>query len=220
MHYVSLIIEFLRGRPAVVFWTVALTQAALWTLMPALFYSAPPGDVPLAARHRPRIRARQLSRAAAGVLARRDRLPPRRRVRALRAGASLHRRHLLGGVHARPPHRRHPPCGARRAADGRHRRLHGAEPGFRPGDPGGAAVGAGAAALLARGRRRRARLLVPARARSRPAAARKLCRADPARAVARVHACEPRAGARRCSIRSRGSRCCRSSSWCSRIWRG
>jgi len=47
MHYVSLIIEFLRGRPKVVFWTVALTQAALWTLMPALFYSAPPGEVPL-----------------------------------------------------------------------------------------------------------------------------------------------------------------------------
>ena len=33
--------------PGVVFWTVALTQAALWTLVPALFYSAPPGDVPL-----------------------------------------------------------------------------------------------------------------------------------------------------------------------------
>ncbi len=47
MHYVSLIIEFLRGRPAVVFWTVALSQAVLWTLMPALFYSAPPGGVPL-----------------------------------------------------------------------------------------------------------------------------------------------------------------------------
>lgn len=47
MHYVSLIIEFLRGRSRVAFWTVALTQAALWTLMPALFYSAPPGDVPL-----------------------------------------------------------------------------------------------------------------------------------------------------------------------------
>ena len=47
MHYVSLIIEFLRGRPSVVFWTVALTQAALWTMMPALFYSAPPGEVPL-----------------------------------------------------------------------------------------------------------------------------------------------------------------------------
>lgn len=47
MHYVSLLIEFLRGRPAVVFWTVALTQGALWTLIPALFYSAPPGEVPL-----------------------------------------------------------------------------------------------------------------------------------------------------------------------------
>jgi hypothetical protein len=47
MHYVSLIIEFLRGRPVAVFWTVALTQATLWTLMPALFYSAPPGEVPL-----------------------------------------------------------------------------------------------------------------------------------------------------------------------------
>jgi len=47
MHYVSLIIEFLRGRPAVVFWTAALTQAALWTVIPALFYSAPPGEVPL-----------------------------------------------------------------------------------------------------------------------------------------------------------------------------
>jgi dolichyl-phosphate-mannose-protein mannosyltransferase len=46
MHYVSLIIEFLRGRPAVVFWTAALTQAFLWTVVPALFYSAPPGDVP------------------------------------------------------------------------------------------------------------------------------------------------------------------------------
>ncbi len=47
MHYVSLIIEFLRGRPAVVFWTVALSQATLWTLIPSLFYSAPPGEVPL-----------------------------------------------------------------------------------------------------------------------------------------------------------------------------
>jgi Dolichyl-phosphate-mannose-protein mannosyltransferase len=47
MHYVSLLVEFLRGRPAVVFWTAALTQAALWTLIPAIFYSAPPGEVPL-----------------------------------------------------------------------------------------------------------------------------------------------------------------------------
>jgi 4-amino-4-deoxy-L-arabinose transferase-like glycosyltransferase len=47
MHYVSLLIEFLRGRPAVVFWTVTLSQAVLWTAVPALFYGAPPGDVPL-----------------------------------------------------------------------------------------------------------------------------------------------------------------------------
>ena len=47
MHYVSLIIEFLRGRPRVVFWALALTQAALWTAVPALFYGAPPGEVPM-----------------------------------------------------------------------------------------------------------------------------------------------------------------------------
>src|SRR5512141_3468232 len=47
MHYVSLLIEFLRGRQAVVFWTAALTQAILWTVIPALFDSAPPGEVPL-----------------------------------------------------------------------------------------------------------------------------------------------------------------------------
>lgn len=47
MHYVSLLIEFLRGRPVFVFWTVALMQAVLWTLVPALFYGAPPADVPL-----------------------------------------------------------------------------------------------------------------------------------------------------------------------------
>jgi hypothetical protein len=42
MHYVSLIVEFLRGKPAVVFWTAALGQAALWFVTPSLFYSAPP----------------------------------------------------------------------------------------------------------------------------------------------------------------------------------
>ena len=47
MHYVSLIVEFLRGRPALVFWTAALAQAALWSIVPALVYSAPPGGVPL-----------------------------------------------------------------------------------------------------------------------------------------------------------------------------
>ncbi len=46
MNYVSLIVEFLRGRPRFVFWCVALTQAALWIVVPSLTYSAPPGDVP------------------------------------------------------------------------------------------------------------------------------------------------------------------------------
>ena len=47
MHYVSLIVEFLRGRPALVFWVAALSQAALWVLFPWMFFSAPPGDVPV-----------------------------------------------------------------------------------------------------------------------------------------------------------------------------
>jgi 4-amino-4-deoxy-L-arabinose transferase-like glycosyltransferase len=47
MHYVSLIVEFLRGRPSFVFWAAALAQAALWTFIPSIFYSAPPGDVPI-----------------------------------------------------------------------------------------------------------------------------------------------------------------------------
>jgi 4-amino-4-deoxy-L-arabinose transferase-like glycosyltransferase len=45
MHYVSLIVEFLRGRPAWVFWIAALGQATLWFLIPSLFYSAPPGEL-------------------------------------------------------------------------------------------------------------------------------------------------------------------------------
>ncbi len=46
MHYVSLIVEALRGRPRLVFWTVALTQSLLWVVVPSLFYSAPPGELP------------------------------------------------------------------------------------------------------------------------------------------------------------------------------
>jgi hypothetical protein len=47
MHYVSLIVEFLRGRPTLVFWGAALSQAALWVVFPWLFFSSPPGDVPI-----------------------------------------------------------------------------------------------------------------------------------------------------------------------------
>jgi hypothetical protein len=47
MLYVSPIVEALRGRPRLVFWTATLTQAFLWVLVPSLFYASPPGDVPL-----------------------------------------------------------------------------------------------------------------------------------------------------------------------------
>lgn len=47
MFRVSLILEALRARPALMFWVAALAQGTLWTLVPALFYAAPPGDVPL-----------------------------------------------------------------------------------------------------------------------------------------------------------------------------
>ena len=45
MHRVSLFIELLRTRPVAVFWTAAPAQAALWTLVPTLFYAAPPGEL-------------------------------------------------------------------------------------------------------------------------------------------------------------------------------
>lgn len=46
MLHVSLFIELLRTRPRQVFWIAALTQAVLWTLVPAYLYTAPPGDLP------------------------------------------------------------------------------------------------------------------------------------------------------------------------------
>ena len=47
MFRVSLILEALRSRPVLMFWVAALAQGALWTLVPSLFYAAPPGDLPL-----------------------------------------------------------------------------------------------------------------------------------------------------------------------------
>src|SRR5712691_5692230 len=45
MLSVSLFIELVRTRPLQVFWAAALAQAALWTLLPTLFYAAPPGGL-------------------------------------------------------------------------------------------------------------------------------------------------------------------------------
>lgn len=46
MLQVTLFVEFLRSRPQLTVWAMALLQAALWTLVPALFFSAPPGRLP------------------------------------------------------------------------------------------------------------------------------------------------------------------------------
>jgi hypothetical protein len=37
----------LRTRPRLLLWTMAILQAVLWTVVPALFYASPPGQLPL-----------------------------------------------------------------------------------------------------------------------------------------------------------------------------
>jgi hypothetical protein len=46
MLYVSIIVELLRARPTLTVWIAAGAQAAVWTLVPAWFYSGPPGNLP------------------------------------------------------------------------------------------------------------------------------------------------------------------------------
>jgi Dolichyl-phosphate-mannose-protein mannosyltransferase len=45
MFYVPLYIEGLRSRPALLFWLATLAQAALWLVVPLLFYAAPPAEL-------------------------------------------------------------------------------------------------------------------------------------------------------------------------------
>jgi hypothetical protein len=47
MLYVSIFVELLRSNPALAVLSAALMQAALWVLVPALFYGAPPGELPV-----------------------------------------------------------------------------------------------------------------------------------------------------------------------------
>jgi hypothetical protein len=47
MISISLFVELLRTRPRLLFWAMAVLQAVLWTLVPALFYASPPGQLPL-----------------------------------------------------------------------------------------------------------------------------------------------------------------------------
>src|SRR4051812_24954159 len=46
MLYVSIFVEILRSRPALAVGVAAFAQAAIWALLPTLFYSGPPGDLP------------------------------------------------------------------------------------------------------------------------------------------------------------------------------
>jgi Dolichyl-phosphate-mannose-protein mannosyltransferase len=47
MHSTSLFIELLRTRPRLLFWAMAMLQIVPWTIVPWLFYSSPPGRLPL-----------------------------------------------------------------------------------------------------------------------------------------------------------------------------
>jgi hypothetical protein len=47
MLHTSIIVELLRSQPRLTFWLATLAQAALWWIIPALIYSAPPGDLPI-----------------------------------------------------------------------------------------------------------------------------------------------------------------------------
>jgi hypothetical protein len=47
MFYVPLYIEALRSRPVLVFWLATLAQAALWLVVPLLFYAASPSELAL-----------------------------------------------------------------------------------------------------------------------------------------------------------------------------
>jgi hypothetical protein len=46
MFQVAIYVEALRSRPTLVFWLTTLAQAALWFLVPVLFYAAPPSGLP------------------------------------------------------------------------------------------------------------------------------------------------------------------------------
>jgi hypothetical protein len=45
MRFTSLVIELIRARPRLVVWIVVLFQAAVWLIVPLLFYASPPGNL-------------------------------------------------------------------------------------------------------------------------------------------------------------------------------
>ena len=165
MFYVPLYFEALRSRPVLVFWLATLAQAALWIVVPLLFYAAPPGDLaqllaighefPLDGDFGPPLAywLAEIAFRAGGLFG----------VYAL--SQICRDRDLLVRVRARPRDRRRHARGHGGAADGRHFGVHGADAGFRPADPCHGAVGSGAAVLLAGRDRRPSAILVRARRR-------------------------------------------------------
>ena len=125
--------KLLRSRPALAFWLAAIAQALLWTLVPALFYAGPPGDVPnvLAVGHEFQL-GTYLGPPLAFWLA---------EIAFDIAGRSLFGVYLLSQACVVVTYwavfalgaldRRRAACGARGAADGGHRRLRGADAGIR-----------------------------------------------------------------------------------------
>ena len=160
------------------FWTAALSQAALWTLLPTLFYSAPPGEVPivLAVGHEFQLgtdRGPPLAFWLAEIAYRAQ----RRHRRRLSAVADLHRRDPIGRSSrsaARPSATAQAVLAVLLMVGILH--MIGADAGFRPCHPGDADLGHGAAAFLARGRRRPQQILVRACGRHGAAAAHDLAR--------------------------------------------
>lgn len=47
MRFTSLIVELIRARPRLVVWVAVLAQAAMWLVLPLMFYRSPPGDLAL-----------------------------------------------------------------------------------------------------------------------------------------------------------------------------
>src|SRR5271170_4728153 len=47
MLHTSIIVEMLRSQPRLTFWLAALIQTTLWWVFPSLFFSSPPGDLPI-----------------------------------------------------------------------------------------------------------------------------------------------------------------------------
>src|SRR5271168_1563146 len=47
MLHTSIIVELLRSQPRLTFWLAALIQTILWWVFPSLFFSSPPGDLPI-----------------------------------------------------------------------------------------------------------------------------------------------------------------------------